>query len=194
MARTTFALAKVGGAVRAASNHGRRHRQASNPPTQTAPAPTIAPATMASACNGSAAAAPAAGAPGVLQRGARLPASVVPATTRAAGLTGSAPRPLPPRHRQDEHQVKLKQTGISLAGMGVTSQPHVIRDRVAPLSGLGSAARVIRAAMSCLGGGKVARAAPSCERCPLHPGWASRGFLEILPPDREALSSPTVTL
>jgi len=118
---------------------------------------------------------------GVLQRGARLPAGVVPATTRAAGLTGSAPRPLPPRHRQDEHQVKLKQTGISLAGMGVTSQPHVIRDRVAPLSGLGSAARVIRAAMSCLGGGKVARAAPSCERCPLHPGWASRGFLGTPP-------------
>jgi hypothetical protein len=31
-ARTTFTWAKVGGAVRAASSRGRRHRQASNPP------------------------------------------------------------------------------------------------------------------------------------------------------------------
>jgi hypothetical protein len=94
------------------------------------------------------------------QTGGQLPscavsAGVVLAAARAAGLTG--PQVTSPRHfgtRQDEHPVKLKQTGISLAGMGVTSKPHVIRERVPPISGLGSAARVIRAAMSSLRGGK----------------------------------------
>jgi hypothetical protein len=54
-ARTTFV--RSGGAVRAAPGREWRHRQASNPPTQTAPGPTMTPATMTSTCSSSAAAA-----------------------------------------------------------------------------------------------------------------------------------------
>jgi hypothetical protein len=87
-ARTTFALAKAGGMVRAASSRGRRHRRAS-PPTQTAPSPTITPATMTSTWSSSTAAALAAGAhDGVLHCGAGLPVGLAPAAVRAGHLTG----------------------------------------------------------------------------------------------------------